>query len=78
MHSLFHSMDFSPASLRGIHEWLARNLEPAAAVLAADPIGVIEHGDADALTPDQARICLNALRRLASDDPHFSAGARIR
>lgn len=69
--SLFHSHGLVPASLRGIHAWLARDPALAQAVIAADPMGVIEYGDADDLTVEQARLLIEALELLAADSPRF-------
>lgn len=69
--SLFHCYGLVPASLRGIHAWLARDPALAHAVIAADPMGVIEYGDADDLTVDQARSLINALELLAAENPRF-------
>ena len=52
------------ASLRGLHAWLARAPEMAADVIAADPLGVVLHGDPDRLTEGQARTLLDGLRNL--------------
>jgi hypothetical protein len=69
--SMFHSHGLVPASLRGIHAWLARDPALTKAVIAADPMGVIEYGDADDLTVEQARSLIGALERLATDNPRF-------
>lgn len=69
--SLFHSYGLVPASLRGIHAWLARDPALALAVITADPMGVIEYGDADDLTVEQARTLISALEKLAVDNPQF-------
>jgi hypothetical protein len=69
--SMFHSYGLVPASLRGIHAWLARDPSLAESVIAADPMGVIEYGDADDLTANQARALIDALELLARDNPHF-------
>ena len=53
-----------PASLRGLHAWLVRAPEMAAGVIAADPLGVVLHGDPDRLTEGQARTLLDGLRSL--------------
>lgn len=66
-----------PSSLRGIHAWLARDPALAEAVITADPIGVIEYGDADEITPSQARALLNALSSLAAANPRFSESGRV-
>lgn len=68
---LFHSHGLVPASLRGMHAWLANDPALAAAVIAADPMGVVEYGDADNLTPSQGRVLLEALETLAARYPHF-------
>ncbi len=69
--SVFHSHGLVPSSLRGIHAWLA--LEPALtkAVITADPMGLIEYGDADVLTADQAHLLIGSLELLAKDNPRF-------
>lgn len=69
--SLFHSNGLVPASLRGIHAWLARDPALAQAVIAADPMGVIEYGDSDELTLEQARSLISALETLAEENPRF-------
>ncbi|MCE1236110.1 MAG: hypothetical protein LWW93_07095 [Hyphomicrobiales bacterium] len=68
---LFQSRGLVPASLRGLHAWLARDPKLARAVIATDPMGIVEYGDADALTPEQARQLFDALRRHASENPDF-------
>lgn len=67
----FSSHGLVPASLRGLHAWLARDPQLADAVIDADPMGVVEYGDAEALTPDQARRLFAALERLAAENPGF-------
>lgn len=67
----FSSHGLVPASLRGLHAWLARNSRLADPVIDADPMGVVEYGDAEALTGDQARRLFAALERLATDNPRF-------
>lgn len=69
--SLFHGQRLVPASLRGIHAWLALDPSLAPAVIAADPMGVIEYGDADTLGIQNARLLLNALKDLATSNPRF-------
>jgi hypothetical protein len=69
--SLFHSHGLVPSSLRGIHAWLALDPALTKAVIAADPMGLIEYGDADELTPDQARTLISSLELLAQDNPRF-------
>lgn len=64
-----------PASLRGLHAWLAYH-SPAMAerVIAKDPYGVLRYGETGALTPHLADCLFDALCLLAEDDPYFRAG----
>jgi hypothetical protein len=61
-----------PASLRGIHAWLAFH-SPAMAerVIAADPFGVLRYGDVAELSAAQADCMLDSLCALAEIDPYF-------
>ena len=62
-----------PASLRGLHAWLA-HFSPTLLgpkVIDADPYGMLKYGDADNLSIDQARRILSALKILSVDDPYF-------
>ncbi|WP_159079832.1 NACHT domain-containing NTPase [Methyloceanibacter sp. wino2] len=64
-----------PASLRGLHAWLAHfDEELATTVIANDPYGLLRYGDADGLTFEQGRELLKSLRRLEQEDPYFRAG----
>jgi hypothetical protein len=67
--SMFHVGGLVPASLRGIHAWLA--LDPAftPAVIDADPMGLVEYGDPSTLLPAHATRLLNALERVAASNP---------
>jgi hypothetical protein len=69
--TLFHKSGLVPSSLRGVHAWLARDPALAPAVIAADPMGVIEYGDGDDLTVEQAHCMLSALSALATTNPRF-------
>ena len=69
--SLFHRCGMVPASLRGLHAWLAQDAHLAEAVIRTDPMGVIEYGDADTLDGTSARALLDALVRLSAERPHF-------
>lgn len=69
--SLFHQQGVVPASLRGLHAWLAQDTFLAEAVISADPMGVIEYGDADTLDAKQARALLNGLIRISDENPNF-------
>lgn len=65
-----------PASLRGIHAWLA-HFSPTVLgpkVISTDPYGVLRYGNADDLAIEQARLLLNALKKLSVDDPYFRSG----
>lgn len=63
-----------PASLRGLHAWLAFH-SPAMAerVIAADPFGVLRYGETATLTATQADCMFDALCTLAEVDPYFRA-----
>jgi hypothetical protein len=69
--TLLRSEGRVPANLRGLHAWLALDSELAPDVIATDPMGVIEYGDADALTAAQAKLLLDALDQLSRDNPWF-------
>ncbi|MFW9103964.1 NACHT domain-containing protein [Pseudomonas sp. P4795] len=69
--SVFHSHGLVPSSLRGIHAWLALDPALTKAVITADPMGLIEYGDADELTADQARLLIGSLELLANENPSF-------
>lgn len=61
-----------PASLRGLHAWLAHfSPEIAPAVMAADPYGVLRYGNAVDLSPMAGRALLKGLEKLAAHDPWF-------
>lgn len=58
-----------PASLRGLHAWLAYHSPTMAdAVIAADPYGVLRYGEP---TANQADRLFDALCALAEEDPYF-------
>lgn len=78
LHTLFLRQGLVPASLRGLHAWLARSPALAPPVIAHDPMGVIEYGDADALTEQQAAALLDALVALEQRDPRFRGWGRFR
>ena len=63
-----------PASVRGVHAWLAY-FSPALrpAVIAADPFGVLRYGDAAYLTPSEAGLLLRSLEGLSRTDPYFAS-----
>lgn len=60
-----------PASLRGMFAWLARDTKFTEQVINADPMAVIEYGDADVLSEREGATLLEALSRLAERDPWF-------
>ncbi len=66
--------DGVPASVRGIHAWLARDPRLAVSVIRQDPYGVLRYGDADGLSVAQGRELLQALRSLQETNPYFRAG----
>ncbi len=64
-----------PASLRGLHAWLAhgsRRFEDE--VIRADPYGVLRYGDPGSMTLDRADRIWDALVAHAREDPWFRAG----
>ena len=76
---LFSNHALVPASVRGIHAWLAWHSPALAApVIAADPMGVVEYGDADRLTPGEGRALLDALAILSRDNPRFRSWSEYR
>lgn len=63
-----------PASLRGLHAWLAfHSPSMAKAVITADPFGVLRYGEVTDLTAEQAHCMFNALEALTEVDPLFRA-----
>ncbi|TBW40195.1 hypothetical protein E0E54_01085 [Azotobacter chroococcum] len=61
-----------PASLRGLHAWLAfHSVAMSKVIIVADPFGVLRYGDASNLTADQADCMFDALKALAVVDPYF-------
>jgi hypothetical protein len=70
----FHGAGAVPASLRGLHAWLAfHSVAMSQSVIAADPIGVLRYGETSNLTSDQADCMLESLNALAELDPYFGA-----
>ncbi len=68
----FHSHGLIPASLRGIYAWLAwHDQKLAQSVIAFDPMGLIEYGDADELTVEQGKALLESLEALAARNPRL-------
>lgn len=69
-----HGTGAVPASLRGLHAWLAFHSPMLAkAVITVDPFGVLRYGDAASLTAEQANLMFDALQALAEVDPYFRA-----
>ena len=72
--SLFRPGDGVPTSLRGIHAWMAHfNAGLAKRCIDADPYAVLLYGDAEAISLDQARSLLSALKMLSEADPNFAS-----
>ncbi len=63
-----------PSSLRGLWGWLGGVPELATDVIRADPLAVIEYGDADSLDFSAAKALLMALER--AEDEHQEFGRR--
>ncbi|TGR08198.1 hypothetical protein EN833_18755 [Mesorhizobium sp. M4B.F.Ca.ET.190.01.1.1] len=69
-----HGSGGVPASLRGLHAWLAYHSPTMAErVIAKDPYGVLRYGETTALAPHLADGLFEALYLLAEDDPYFRA-----
>lgn len=63
-----------PASLRGLHAWLAFHSNAMALdVISADPIGVLRYGETANLSSEQADCMLDSLSALSETDPYFGA-----
>ena len=62
-----------PASLRGLHAWLAQTPSFTLPVIESDPYGFLRYGDADNLSSEQARVLLRSLGKLNDEDPFFRA-----
>ncbi|WP_433950595.1 NACHT domain-containing protein [Brevundimonas bullata] len=70
--TLFNAPNLVPASLRGLHAWIAwHSPELAGDIITADPMGVIQYGDGDTLSLASATRLLDALEALADKDPWF-------
>ena len=65
--------DGHPSSeLRGLHAWMPLALpEHAETFIYADPLGVLEYGDAASLPPKARLALLNAIAAIANDNPWF-------
>ena len=63
-----------PASLRGLHAWLAyHSPELAERVITADAFGLLRYGETGDLSASQAGALFRALASLAEVDPYFRA-----
>ncbi len=73
--SLMTADGLVPASLRGLHAWLAHwDTELAETVITNDPFGLLRYGDADEIDAKQGKQLLTALQRLEEEYPYFRAG----
>lgn len=68
--AMCHRYGRVPASLRGIHAWLARDPALFNEVIAADPMGIFEYGDAEDISTEQVRSLLKALQDRAEEHPY--------
>ena len=76
---LLNNPSLVPASLRGIHAWLAWHSEDMAdKILESDPMGVIEYGDTDRFNAQRGRTLLNALLKLSEENPYFLDSSEYR
>lgn len=69
--SFFHAYELVPANLRGMHAWLIMEPTLASDVIKFDPIGILEYGDVDNLSIEQAKVLLSSVERLAENNPRF-------
>lgn len=69
--SFFHAYELVPANLRGMHAWLIMDPTLAFDVIKADPIGILEYGDVDNLSVEQAKVLLSSIENLAENNPRF-------
>lgn len=69
--AMLTSADGVPASLRGLHAWIARDVRFTEQVIRTDPFGLLLYGDADNLELDHARLLLRELSRLHTANPLF-------
>lgn len=61
-----------PASLRGLHAWLAHHsAHMVLEVIRADPFGVLRYGETGNFTETQITALFEALQHLTEDDPYF-------
>lgn len=68
---MFSSNGLVPTSLRGLHAWLAATPAFTKMIIHADPMGLIEYGDADNLSIEQGKYLLENLELLAAQSPYF-------
>lgn len=69
--TFFHAYELVPANLRGIHAWLIMEPTLASDVIKSDPIGILEYGDVDNLSIEQAKVLLSSVEKLAENNPRF-------
>lgn len=69
--SFFHAYELVPANLRGMHAWLIMDHNLAFEVIKSDPIGILEYGDIDNLSVEQAKVLLSSIENLAENNPRF-------
>jgi hypothetical protein len=69
--SFFHSYEFVPASLRGLHAWLVNDPALSFKIIKSDPMGILEYSNAAHLTVEQAHVLLESVKLLAEKNPRF-------
>lgn len=69
--SFFHAYELIPANLRGMHAWLIMEPTLTSDVIKFDPIGILEYGDVDNLSIEQAKVLMSSVERLAENNPRF-------
>jgi hypothetical protein len=73
--ALMRSNGRVPASLRGLHAWLAcASQHFAREVIAADPYGVLRYADFGTVTVDRANLVWDSFEHHGQEDPWFRGG----
>ena len=67
--NMFTHAGLVPASLRGMCAWLAQDARLSNDVIELDPLGFLEYGATDNLTPAQGRCLLKALQSMEERNP---------
>lgn len=66
---MFQHQGLTPASLRGTYAWLAHDPKLAPLIIQSDPTALLEYGEVDHLSANQARLLLKSLESLEFKNP---------